>query len=142
MSEALKQARQAASLGEVPVGAVVVYDGEIISQAHNEVEQLNDASAHAELLALRRASTELKSWRLNKASLYASLEPCSMCVGAMILARVSSLYFAASDPRQGAVGSLYNLANQSNLPHQIEVYSGLLEEESCELLQKFFAEKR
>ena len=142
MKEALLEAKKACDLGEVPVGAVVVHGGEIISRAHNEVETRKDASAHAEVLALRRASEVLDNWRLNEASLFVTLEPCTMCIGAMILSRLKEIYFAAHDPRQGAVGSLYDLSNSADLPHQIKVYSGILAAESEQLLKDFFAERR
>ena len=138
MEEALVEARKAAKLGEVPVGAVVVVKGEIVSRAHNKVEAKKDATAHAEVLALRRASVALGTWRLNNASRYVTLEPCSMCVGAMVLSRVEKLYLGASDPRQGAAGSVFDLTAHPDLPHLISVYSGVMSEESKNLLQDFF----
>lgn len=142
MGEAVAEARKAAHSAEVPIGAVVVSRGEIIARAHNEVEAQGVATKHAELLALERASNYLKSWRLNESSIYVTLEPCSMCVGAMVLARVKELYFAARDPRQGAAGSLYDLTNFSGLPHQIKVYSGVMEREAQEILSDFFKKRR
>ena len=142
MNEALDEARRGARGGEVPIGAVVLYNGEIISRAHNEVEKLQDACAHAEVLALRRASRHLSSWRLDKTSLFATLEPCPMCIGAMLNARVQKLYFACADPRLGAVGSLFDLSSHPLLPHKIEVTSGICEEESRALLQEFFRDCR
>ena len=142
MSEALKAAEAASQVGEVPVGAVVVVGGRIVARAHNEVETLGDASAHAELLALQRASKSLGTWRLDEASLVVTLEPCSMCIGAMVLARVKRLYFGCYDPKQGAVGSLFNLADHPELPHQVEVFPELMAEESERLLKDFFAKLR
>ena len=142
MAEALSEARKAGELGEVPVGAVCVYQGSIISRTHNLVEKNRDASAHAELLAMRAAAEVLGDWRLDKVELYVTLEPCTMCIGAMILARIPRLYFGASDPRQGAVGSLYDLSRLEALPHQIEVSSGILSEDSVKLLKEFFQKQR
>lgn len=142
MAAALKQAEIAAEMGEVPVGAVCVYENTIISQAHNLVEKNRDASAHAEMLALRAAAEQLGNWRLNEVSLYVTLEPCTMCVGAMILARLKSVCFGAVDERQGAVGSLYNLAQLDTLPHRVEVRSGVMAQECADVLRMFFREKR
>lgn len=142
MREALQEAQSAASQGEVPVGAVVVVNGTIISRAHNEVERRQDATLHAELLALRRASEATGSWRLTGASLYVTLEPCTMCTGALILARIDALYFGAWDPRQGATGSLYDLSHHTALPHSFPVFPELLRTESEELLKGFFAQCR
>ena len=142
MREALAQARRAFLLGEVPVGAVVLYENQIISRAHNEVELRCDPCAHAEILAIQRASSELGTWRLNGASLFVTLEPCTMCIGAAVLARISNLFFGCSDPRQGAVGSLYDLSSHCSLPHTINVVSEVLEAECRELLTNFFATKR
>jgi tRNA(adenine34) deaminase len=142
MQQALEEAQLARDKGEVPVGAVAVYQNQIISRAHNEVEQGNDATLHAEILALRRASAARKSWRMEETSLYVTLEPCSMCAGAMVLCRLESLYFGAWDPRQGAVGSLFDLTQQEQLPHKIRVYPEFLAEESGALLKSFFAKCR
>lgn len=142
MHVALDEARVAATSGEVPVGAVVVHQGKIIAQAHNEVEAAHDATLHAEMLALRRAASVLGRWRLDDCSLFVTLEPCPMCIGAMVLARVQSLYFGAYDPRLGAVGSLFDLSAHPSFPHKIEVYPGLLADTAQELLKNFFAECR
>jgi len=139
MREALSLAKQAAVKGEVPIGAVVVHENKIIACAHNEVETERDATAHAEILAIQRASAALGSWRLDKTSLFVTLEPCSMCIGALILARVENLYFGCYDPRQGAVGSLYNLCEHPALPHKINVYPEVLASECEDLLKSFFA---
>jgi tRNA(adenine34) deaminase len=138
MREALEEARLASSLGEVPVGAVVVCDDEIVARAHNEVELRQDATAHAEMLALQRASAALGTWRLENVSLFVTLEPCTMCTGALVLARVRSLYFGCYDPKQGAVGSLYDLSRHLELAHQMEVFPGLLAQEAQDLLKSFF----
>lgn len=142
MQEALKQASLASTLGEVPVGAVAVHEGNIIASAHNEVEQNRDATQHAEILVLRRASEHLQRWRLDGVSVYVTLEPCSMCIGAMVLARVNALYFGAYDPRQGAVGSLYDLSNHPELPHSIPVSGGILASSSEAMLRAFFENQR
>ena len=142
MDVALEQAELAASLGEVPVGAVVVVNKSIIARAHNEVEARNDATAHAEILVLRKASEFLGSWRLTEASLYVTLEPCTMCIGAIINSRIASLYFGASDSRQGAVGSMYDLSSISPSATPLKVFSQLRAEESQRLLGEFFESRR
>jgi tRNA(adenine34) deaminase len=142
MQEALKEARRAADAGETPVGAVVVHEGEVVGRGHNLVEQSGKATRHAEIVALEDASVRLGRWRLNDASLYVTLEPCPMCIGAILLARFRTLYFGAYDPRQGAVGSVFDLSNHPGLPNKIEVVPELLAEESRTLLQTFFREKR
>ena len=142
MREALAEAEQALTVGEVPVGAVVVRQGQIVGRGHNEVEAGQDATAHAEILALRRASATLGRWRLDDCALYVTLEPCSMCIGAMVLARLTELYFAAPDPKQGACGSLFDLSAHPELPHSIKTCGGLLSGESEALLRCFFASLR
>jgi len=138
MTEAIAQARKAAALGEVPVGCVVVHSGVVVAGAHNEVESTSNPCAHAEILAMGRAGAHLGAWRLENASVFVTLEPCTMCIGAMILARVKRLYFGARDQRMGAVGSLYDLSNHSELPHRIEVISGLCDKECQAILREFF----
>lgn len=143
MRAALEQARYAAQCGEVPVGCVIVSDsGSLLARAHNEVETLLDPTAHAEVLAIRRASVELGKWRLVGCSVYVTLEPCPMCMGALLAARVSSVYFAASDSIQGAAGSIFDLGNIDSLPRQIEIVGGVCREESEILLQEFFLKLR
>lgn len=142
MREALEEAQLAFNAGEVPVGAIVTIDGQIVARAHNEVERNNDASAHAEILALRRAGLALNSWRLDAATLYVTLEPCTMCIGALSLARVDSIYFGAWDQRQGAAGSIYDLSQHPSLPHNINVVPELLQSESAALLKEFFSQCR
>ena len=142
MREALLLAQQATSSGEVPVGAVVVLGNQIIAKAHNRVEELKDATAHAEVLALRDASKQLGQWRLSDAALFVTLEPCTMCIGAMQLARVSELYFGCYDKRAGAVGSQFNLASHQAYGREIKVYPEVCAEESAGLLREFFEGKR
>jgi len=142
MKEALKEAKQALQEDEVPVGAVVVYRGKIIARAHNQVELLKDPTAHAEMLALTSATNTLRTKWLNGVSLYVTIEPCSMCAGALVLARIKDLYFGAKDPKTGACGSIVNIANHKKLNHRIKVNSGILEEECSSLLKEFFKNKR
>ena len=142
MREALKEAAKAKELGEVPVGAVIVVDDRTIARAHNETERCSDATAHAELLAIRRASEVLSNWRLSGASLFVTLEPCTMCIGAMVLSRIEKLYYGCTDPRQGAVGSLFDLSRFPMFPHEVEVFPGLLAQEAENLLKEFFKDRR
>ena len=142
MKEALEQARLAASKGEVPVGAVVVYNDQIVARAHNQVEVLKDPTAHAEVLAIREACSVLDSWRLEDAALYVTLEPCTMCIGAILSSRLREVCFAAYDEKQGAVGSLYDLAAHPELPRKVAVTAELFKEESLKLLREFFKDKR
>jgi len=146
MSAALKEAEKAARKGEVPVGAVIVREGRVIARGHNKRELANDPAAHAELLAIRAAAKKLGSWRLSATTLYVTLEPCLMCMGAIILARVPRLVFGAFDPKAGACGSLYDISGDKRLNHRVHVSSGVLGTESQEALKDFFrrlrAEKR
>ena len=142
MQRALELARKAEAVGEVPVGAVIVKDDEIIAEGWNKPISSNDATSHAEIMAMREAGEKLSNYRLLDTTVYVTLEPCSMCVGAMIHARVSKVIYAASEPRTGALGGAFNLleANQHN--HIFEVESGLMAEESRALLQNFFQSRR
>jgi tRNA(adenine34) deaminase len=142
MRHALKEAALAAEQGEVPVGAVVARDGEVLAVAHNERETLSDPTAHAELLALRRAARKLGSWRLTECTLYATLEPCPMCAGALHAARISRLVYAAQDPKAGAAGTLYDLPADPRLNHTYPYKSGVLQNESAALLRIFFEQRR
>jgi tRNA(adenine34) deaminase len=142
MSLALEQAQLAADLDEVPVGAVVVCQGRPISMAHNLRQNDGDPVAHAEILAIQAAARHLGDWRLIDTVLYVTLEPCPMCAGAILLARIPRLVYAAADPKSGAVESLYNLLSDHRLNHQTEVTAGILREESRDLLQSFFRKKR
>ncbi len=141
MNEALKEAKLAMAAGEMPVGCVVVRDGAIIARAHNECEARGDATAHAELLAIQRASAALGDWRLNDCTLYATLEPCPMCAGAIVQARVGRLVYGAADPGQGCAGSLYRIPEDPAFPHFCPSDGGALGGE-CEALLKGFFEKR
>ena len=142
MFEAIKEARKAIDEDEVPVGAVIVHEGRIIARGHNQIERLKDPTAHAEMLALTSATNYLGTKWLNEASLYVTIEPCSMCAGALVLARIKNIYFGAKDSKTGACGSVLNIANHSKLNHRIKIKSGILEEESASLLKEFFKKKR
>jgi len=143
MEAALDEARAAAAAGEVPVGAVVVSaDGELLARAHNRRESGGDPLAHAELLAIRQAAREVGGWRLVGATLYVTLEPCAMCAGALVLARVGRLVYGAADPKAGYCGTLGDLVRDPRLNHRLEVSSGVLAEASAGLLKGFFAELR
>ncbi|HYA97449.1 MAG TPA: tRNA adenosine(34) deaminase TadA [Methylomirabilota bacterium] len=142
MREALAEARLAAEAGEVPVGAVVVLNGTIIARAGNRTIRTCDPTAHAEILALRQAALAIGNYRLLGTTLYATVEPCSMCAGAMIQARVARLVYGCRDPKGGAVSSCFEILSDSRLNHQVEVAEGILAEESAALLQSFFAARR
>ena len=142
MLEALKEARLAAAAGELPVGCVVVREGEIIARAHNECEARRDATAHAELLAIRRASAATGDWRLDRCALYTTLEPGPMCAGAIVQARVGRLIYGAADPGQGCAGSLYRLCEDPAFPHFCPAEGGVLAEECEALLDAFFDRAR
>ncbi len=142
MREALKEAQKAFDKDEVPVGCVIVHEGKIIARANNQVELLNDPTAHAEMIALSSAASYLNSKWLNDVSLYVTIEPCSMCAGAMVLARIKKLIYGASDPKTGACGSVTNIVNNKKLNHCIKVKAGILEKECGSLLSKFFKKKR
>ncbi len=142
MRRALEEAEAALDHGDVPVGAVAVRDGTVIAAGHNERERLGDPTAHAELLALRGAAERLGRWRLTDVTLVSTLEPCPMCAGALVAARVGRLVFGAADPRAGACGSLYNLCSDPRLNHEVHVTAGVLEGAAARLLQEFFASRR
>ncbi|MCJ7790246.1 MAG: tRNA adenosine(34) deaminase TadA [Candidatus Atribacteria bacterium] len=142
MQEALREAEIAYSHQEVPIGAVVVYQNKIIARAHNRKEELQDPTAHAEILALQEAARYLGSWHLEDIDLYVTLEPCPMCAYAMLQARIKRLIFGTSDPKAGAAGSIINIVQDKRFNHQIEVVSGVLEKECSLILQKFFQERR
>ena len=142
MSFALEQARKAEKQGEVPVGAILVQDNLIIARAHNEPISTNDPTAHAEIQLLRTAGNILKNYRLTGSSLYVTLEPCAMCLGAMMHARIERLIFGAYDPKTGACGSSENLINANCFNHKIDLSSGVLENESKQLLKNFFISRR
>ena len=142
MRLALDEARRAGEAGEVPVGAVVVAGGQVLAAAGNRRESDGDPTAHAEILALRAAARSRGSWRLDDTTVYVTLEPCPMCAGALVAARVARLVFAAPDPKAGACGSLYNLCADPRLNHEIPVESGVLGSEAAELLSGWFAARR
>lgn len=142
MKEAIKEAQKAAAIGEVPIGAVVVYQGEIIGRGHNLREVSQNATTHAEMLAIQEANKHLGSWRLAEADLYVTLEPCPMCSGAMIQSRIKHVYFGAYDLKGGTAGTLMNLLNDSRFNHQVEVTGGLLHDECQGILRDFFVELR
>ncbi|MHC4411136.1 MAG: tRNA adenosine(34) deaminase TadA [Planctomycetota bacterium] len=142
MRAALREARRALEDEEVPVGAVVVHAGRVIGRAFNQRERLKDPTAHAEMIALTQASAALESWRLEGATLYVTLEPCLMCAGALVNARIGRVVFGARDPRGGACGSLYNVGVDPRLNHRFEIVGGVLEPECAELLHEFFSSKR
>ncbi len=142
MREALREAEAAFRDGEVPVGAVVVRDGRVVARGHNQVERLQDATAHAEILAIGAAASAAGSWRLLDATLYVTLEPCPMCAGAILLARVQRVVFGARDPEMGAAGSRVDLFSGSILRHRAVVSGGILDEETGALIREFFAARR
>ncbi len=142
MSEALKQACDAFEKDEVPVGAVIVHEGRIIARAHNQIEMLKDPTAHAEMIAITQAAAHLGSERLLDCSVYATIEPCSMCAGALVLARVKHIYYGAKDPKTGACGSVFDIAGSKKLNHRIKVTGGVLAQECGSLVTEFFKKKR
>jgi tRNA(adenine34) deaminase len=142
MGLALEEARLAATLGEVPVGAVLVVGGEVIASRGNERERRRDPTAHAEMLVLRDGAAMLGGWRLREATLYVTLEPCAMCAGAIVLARIKRLVYGADDPKAGAAGTIFNIVDHPALNHQPEVRAGVLATESALVLREFFAQRR
>jgi len=142
MALALAEAERAAGHGDVPVGAVIVVDGQVVAARHNERERNGDPTAHAELLALRDAAAAQADWRLADATLVVTLEPCPMCAGAAVAARVKRLVYGAPDPKAGACGSLYNLCVDPRLNHEVEVTAGVRREQVSQLLSAFFASQR
>ncbi len=142
MQLALDEAKTAFQKGEVPVGAVIVLGDQVIATAHNQVEQLQDASAHAEMLCLRRAAEKIGNWRLNSATLYCTLEPCTMCAGAMFLYRPDVVVWGACDLRHGAHGSWVDLLSQPHPTHHLTVRRGVLQEEASQLMREFFRRRR
>ncbi len=142
MGQALELAQQAGKKGEVPVGAVIVKADMQLAAAHNLREHSGNPIAHAEILAIQTASQKIGDWRLSDTTLYVTLEPCPMCAGAIVLARIPRVVYATSDPKSGAAGSLYNILQDERLNHQVELVSGILAEESSTLLKSFFMERR
>jgi len=142
MEQAIIEAKKALQMNEVPIGAVVVHDGEIIGRGFNQRESLQDPTAHAEIIAIRQAAEYLGGWRLTNCLLYVTLEPCPMCAGAIVNARVRSLIYGANDPKAGAAGSLMNLVQDSRLNHRVEVIAGVCSESCSQLLKDFFSALR
>ena len=142
MEAALAEARRAAAIGEVPIGAVVVREGEILGRGHNRREIDGDPLAHAEILAIREAARAIGGWRLSGCTLYVTLEPCAMCAGALVAARIDRLVYGPADPKAGYCGSLGNLVQDPRLNHRLEVEAGVLADESADLLRGFFARLR
>ena len=142
MRLALEEARKALQAGEVPIGAVVVAGGELIGRGYNQPIGKNDPTAHAEIMALREAATKLKNYRLPEASLYVTVEPCLMCVGALVQARIKRLVYGASDPKGGAISSMLDIASIKGLNHRFAIASGVMEEKCRQILQDFFQKKR
>lgn len=142
MQQALAEAQSAQAIDEVPVGAVIEREGRVLAAAHNERERLRDPTAHAEMIALTQAAAAVGSWRLDDCTLYVTLEPCPMCAGAILQARLKRLVYGADDPKAGAVRSLYQLLHDPRLNHQVEVIGGVLADECGQLLTDFFARKR
>ena len=138
MFAALQEAERAFEENEVPVGAVVVKDNKIIGRGYNQVERLKDATAHAEMIALTSAANHIGNWRLSGCSIYVTLEPCVMCTGGLLASRIEELYFALHDPKFGACGSVYNIAEDGKTNHRLNVYSGIYADESKKLLEDFF----
>ncbi|TCS78136.1 tRNA(adenine34) deaminase [Tepidibacillus fermentans] len=142
MEEALFEAKKAEALGEVPIGAVIVKDSQIIARGHNLRETRKDPTAHAEIIAIHQASQVLGGWRLHGCTLYVTLEPCQMCAGAIIQARIDHVVYGASDPKAGCAGTICNLLEDHRFNHQAKITSGIMEEESSLLLKKFFKKLR
>jgi len=142
MQAAIAEAERAAAKGEVPIGAVVVHDGQIIGRGHNLRETSNDPTSHAEMVAIRQAAASIGHWRLLETILYVTLEPCVMCMGAIILARIPRLVYACRDPRAGAVGSIYDFARDDRFNHKVEVTEGVLGAQCSTMLSGFFQELR
>ena len=142
MAEALKEAEKSANFDEVPVGAVIVKDGKIIARGHNLREKSNDPTAHAEIMAIRKACKKLKSWRLEGCTIYVTIEPCSMCAGTILWTRMQRVVYGANDPKGGALGSSYNLFEVKNINHKVEITRGVLENRCAGLMTSFFRNKR
>ena len=142
MRQALKVAEKAYKKLEIPVGAIIVKDGKIIARAHNQKETKTDTTKHAEILAIQKASKKLNSWRLLDCEMYVTLEPCAMCAGAMINARIKKVYIGTMDEKTGAVGSVFNLFEDYRFNHKVEVEKGILKQECEDILKKFFKELR
>ncbi|MFR6258822.1 MAG: tRNA adenosine(34) deaminase TadA [Anaerovoracaceae bacterium] len=142
MQEAIEEAKKAAAMGEVPVGAVIVKSGEIIGRGHNLTETLKDPTAHAEIIAIRQAAANLGGWRLTDCCIFVTAEPCSMCAGAIVWARIQKLYIGTMDPKSGACGSVFNIPQEKKLNHFVEIETGLMQKECSFLMKNFFKQLR
>lgn len=142
MQEALEEAEKAAAKGEVPVGAVIVKNGKIIGKGHNETEGLKDPTAHAEMIAIRQAAANLGGWRLTGCTMFVTTEPCSMCAGAIVWARIEKLYIGTMDEKAGACGSVFNIPQEKRLNHYVEIETGLMQKECSFLMKNFFKQLR
>ena len=142
MKLALREAEEALEIQEVPVGVVIVHEGQVIAKAHNQRELLRDPTAHAEMIAITQAASHLESWRLDNALMYVTLEPCPMCAGAIVLARIPEVIFGARDPKTGAAGSLMNILQDPRLNHRVRITAGVMEEECGAILRDFFVRLR
>ena len=142
MRAALREARSAEAADEVPIGCVVVHDGMVVGRGHNQTESLQDATAHAEIIAIGAASNALGTWRLSECTMYVTLEPCAMCAGAIVLARVGRLVYGAADPKAGGCGSVLDVIHEPRLNHQVPLTTGVLAGECGELLREFFVARR
>ncbi len=142
MKEALKEAKKAAAMGEVPIGAVITRDGKIIGRGHNLTETSKDPTTHAEMEAIRQAAGYLGGWRLSGCEMYVTAEPCAMCAGAIVWARIKKLYIGTTDPKAGACGSVFNIVQEKKLNHNVEIETGLLQQECSSILRDFFRNLR
>ena len=142
MKEALLEAQKAFDKGEVPIGAVIVKDGEIIAREHNRTIELGDPTAHAEMLAIREATAKLGGWKLPGCSMYVTIEPCAMCAGAMVWARLEKVFIGSMDPKAGACGSVMDIPSNPALNHQVEIFTGIMEEECSGIMKDFFRKLR
>lgn len=142
MIDALAEAEKAMQLGEIPIGAVIVKDGVIVGRGHNLTETSKDPTAHAEMIAIREAAKTLGGWRLLGCSMYVTCEPCSMCAGAMVWARLEKVYIGTMDPKAGACGSIFNIPGEQRLNHQIEIETGIMQEECSRIMKDFFKKLR
>ena len=142
MNEALKEAKKAYQEGEVPVGCVIVHENKIIARGHNQREKTNNPTAHAEIIAIRKATKKRQSWRLEDCDIYVTIEPCAMCAGALMWSRIRTIYYGAKDPKGGAVHSSFSLYDQPGIHHHPTIVAGILEKEAAELMKKFFQERR
>ena len=142
MIEALAEARTAEELGEIPIGAIIERDGEILGRGHNMTETLKDPTAHAEMLAIRQAAEKIGGWRLANCNMYVTIEPCAMCSGAIVWARIKKLYIGAMDAKGGGCGSIFNIVQEQRLNHYVEIETGIMEEQCREIVKGFFKKLR